>query len=63
MWSAHRVVPVLEKEALGGVKVRLHTFVTSVPNGGEWSISKSGGFTPRKMRLVLGGYEVEVSHI
>jgi hypothetical protein len=29
-----------------GVKVYLHTFLTSSLDGGEWSVSRPGRFTP-----------------
>jgi len=30
----------------GGAEVQLHSFVSSALNKGEWSTSRSGGFTP-----------------
>jgi hypothetical protein len=31
-----------------GVEVQLHAFLTSALDGGEWSASRSGRFTPRE---------------
>jgi hypothetical protein len=31
-----------------GVEVKLHAFLTSALNGGEWSASRPGRFTPRE---------------
>jgi len=31
-----------------GVEVQLHAFLTSALDGGEWSVSRPGRFTPRK---------------
>jgi len=36
----------------GGVEVQLHAFVTSELDGGEWSASRFGRFTPRIKLLV-----------
>jgi hypothetical protein len=33
-------------KAYWGVEVYLHVFLTSVPDGGEWSASRPGRFTP-----------------
>jgi hypothetical protein len=33
---------------IGGVEVYLHTFLTSALDGGEWSASRPGLFTPRE---------------
>jgi hypothetical protein len=35
-------------EAYWGVKVELHVFLISALDGGEWSASRSGRFTPRE---------------
>ena len=34
-----------------GVEVYLHLFLTSVLDGGEWSASRAGRFTPGEMAL------------
>jgi hypothetical protein len=31
----------------GGVEVQLHAFLTTVLDGGDWSVSQAGCFTPR----------------
>jgi hypothetical protein len=33
---------------IGGTEVQLHSFLTSALDGGEWSTSRSGRFTPGK---------------
>jgi len=33
---------------IGGGEVQLHSFFTSTLDGGEWSTSHPGHFTPRK---------------
>jgi hypothetical protein len=38
-------------KAYWGVKVRLHAFLTSELDGGEWSASRRGLFTPRERAL------------
>jgi len=47
----HKVVTVLMQvphhENIWGVDVQLHTFTISVLDGGEWSASCPGQFTPR----------------
>jgi hypothetical protein len=52
-----KVVPVLLTEhhatkAYWGVEVSLHAFLTSALDGGEWSVSRPGRFTPGKELLV-----------
>jgi hypothetical protein len=32
---------------MGGVKLQLHAFLTSTLDGGEWSASRRGRFTPQ----------------
>jgi hypothetical protein len=46
-----QVVPVLQvsttpRWGTGGVEVELHPFLTSALDGGEWSASRRGRFTP-----------------
>jgi hypothetical protein len=36
---------------IGGVEIQLHAFLTSILDGGEWSASRSGRFTPRERAL------------
>jgi len=33
---------------IGGVKVQLHAFLNSALDGGEWSASRPGHFTPKE---------------
>jgi len=35
-------------KAYWGMELQLHTFLTSALDGGEWSVSRSGRFTPRE---------------
>jgi hypothetical protein len=35
-------------KAYGGVKIKLHSFIISVINGGEWLTSGTGRFTAGK---------------
>jgi hypothetical protein len=35
-------------KAYWGVEVQLHAFLTSAVDGGEWSASRSGHFTPKE---------------
>jgi hypothetical protein len=46
-------VPVLNQapryEDVLGVEVYLHAFLTSALDGGEWSVSRPGRFTPREI--------------
>lgn len=37
------------KTALGGEKLRSHTFIVSEPDDREWSFSKSSDFTQRNV--------------
>jgi hypothetical protein len=41
----------------GGGEVYFHTFLTSARDGGEWSVSRTGRFTPRKEDPVPTEYE------
>jgi len=40
-----------------GVELQLHMFFVSALEEGEWSVSGSGGFNPRKQPLVQKEYE------
>ena len=59
-WRDRLVIPIVKvKFSLylpcrhrGRVEVYLHTFLTSEPNNGEWSISRFGRFTPRETNSV-----------
>jgi hypothetical protein len=39
-------------KAYGGADVESHAFLTSALDGGEWSVSRTGRFTPGKEPLV-----------
>jgi hypothetical protein len=41
----------------GGVKVQLHTFLTSALDGGEWSAARHGDFTPGEQPRVHIAWE------
>jgi hypothetical protein len=46
-------------EAYWGVELQLHAFLTSALDGGEWSTSRSGCFTPGERALgtrLIGGW-------
>jgi hypothetical protein len=34
--------------AMGELEVEVHLFLTAVPGGGEWLVSRPGRFTPRE---------------
>jgi hypothetical protein len=38
-------------KAYGGVEIQLHAFLTSVLDGGEWSVLRSGHSTPSETAL------------
>jgi hypothetical protein len=42
------VFPDHAVKAHGGIEVQLHSFLTSALDGGEWSTSRLGRFTPGK---------------
>jgi hypothetical protein len=44
-------------KAYGGINVKLHTFLTSAFDGGEWSASCSVALHPGKESLVPTGWE------
>jgi hypothetical protein len=39
-------VPYHNIKMYGRVEIELYTFLTSAPDGGEWSTSRQGHFTP-----------------
>jgi hypothetical protein len=41
-------VPICTLKTYGTVKLYFYTFLTSAPDGEEWSASRSGSFPPRK---------------
>jgi len=46
-------------ETYGGVELHLNAFLTSAIDGGEWSASRTGSFTPREVFLgihLTGGW-------
>ena len=56
-------VPVCLLKTCGATKVYLYTFLTSAPDGDEWSAPRSGNFHPRKdprpctLNMGLGGQQ------
>jgi hypothetical protein len=55
-----KAIPVLSTTPLrriGGVEGYLHAFLTSEIDGGEWSASRPGRFTPGKKPFVSNGEE------
>jgi hypothetical protein len=48
-------------KAYWGVEVWLHAFLISVLDGGEWSASRPGRFTPMEKTLVPTGQEADRS--
>jgi hypothetical protein len=42
----YKVLPVYAMKGYGRVEVQVHAFLTSTLDGGEWSASRPGDFTP-----------------
>jgi hypothetical protein len=38
-------------KAYWGGEIQFHAFLTSALDGGEWSVSRAGGFTPKERAL------------
>jgi hypothetical protein len=44
-------------EAYEGMEVWLHAFLISILEGGEWSVSRSGRFTPVAVKIKVKSME------